>query len=166
MNIRKVESADAEKIANIYNHYIQKTIITFEEEPVTSEEMGKRIQKVTQSDLPWVVAELDGDILGYAYAAKWHERSAYRFTVEPSIYLSSHYKGKGLGRKLYTILLDHLKKNGIQNVIGVIALPNEPSIGLHEALNFKKVGEFPDVGYKFNTSISVGYWQLKLAALP
>lgn len=162
MKIRNIRSSDAEQITRIYNYYIQNTVITFEEDLVTSEEMNNRIEKVHQSYLPWLVIELDGKIQGYAYAAKWHERSAYRFTVETSIYISSQSTGKGLGKKLYNSLLDQLQKNGIRNVLGVIALPNEPSIALHEAFYFEKVGEFSDVGYKFDKSISVGYWQLKL----
>ena len=161
MKIRATNPSDAGKIADIYNHYVRHTTITFEEEQVSSEQMALRIEKVTRSGLPWLVAEEDDEILGYAYAGQWHERSAYRYTVEPSVYLSPDAVGRGLGRLLYRQLLEDLRQKGIKNVMGVIALPNDQSVGLHESFGFEKVGEFSDVGFKFGKWISVGYWQLK-----
>lgn len=162
MRIRNAELSDAGQIAKIYNYYIRNTAITFEETLVTAEEISRRISKTNQSGLPWLVAETDGEVLGYAYAAKWHERSAYRFTVESSIYILKDATGKGLGKQLYHNLIESLHQQDIHNILGVIALPNKQSVGLHEKFGFKKMGELPHVGFKFGKWISVGFWQLEL----
>jgi L-amino acid N-acyltransferase YncA len=163
MQIRKVALTDAKRIVEIYNYYIKDTTITFEEEEISKEIMEKRIyEKTVKEKLPWIVLEQDGEVQGYAYAGIWHKRSAYRFTVELSIYLDKKCLHKGFGRTLYTELLNIIKKTDIKNVLGVIALPNEASIHLHETLGFQKVGEFPHVGLKYNQWISVGFWQLEL----
>lgn len=163
MQIRKVALTDAKRIVEIYNYYIKHTIITFEEEELSEEIMEKRIYDITvQQKLPWIVIEDNGVVLGYAYAGKWHKRSAYRFTVELSIYLDKKCLYKGFGKSLYTELLNILKNTDVKNVLGVISLPNEASVHLHETLGFKKVGEFPNVGLKYNQWISVGFWQLEL----
>lgn len=164
MEIRKIKFSDVEQITEIYNFYIDNTLITFEEERITPDDMRQRVEKVIKNDLPWIVLEDEegtGEILGYAYANFWHQRSAYRFTVEPSVYLAEHLKGRGYGKILYQALLEILHHKGIKNLLGVIALPNEPSVGLHESLGFKKVGEFNEVGFKFEQWVSVGYWQLQ-----
>ncbi|KLV04639.1 phosphinothricin acetyltransferase [Photobacterium aquae] len=159
MRIRAVALNDADQITDIYNHYIRDTVITFEETPITNAEIAARIQKVTDAALPWLVAEHNGEILGYAYAAPYHVRSAFRFTVEPSVYLAPNATGRGIGKRLYQALIEQLAQTTIKNIIGVIALPNVPSVALHERLGFRKVGEFADVGFKFGQWISVGYWQ-------
>lgn len=163
MIIRTVQSSDSDAIAAIYNHYVRHTTITFEEDNVSQTVMAERIDYLAKSGLPWLVAEVDGEIKGYAYAGHWHLRSAYRFTVEPTIYLAKESIGAGVGRVLYQALLDRLQDMGIKHVIGVIALPNVSSVGLHESMGFRKVGEFADIGYKFEQAISVGYWQLSFA---
>ncbi|ADZ90538.1 arsinothricin resistance N-acetyltransferase ArsN1 family B [Marinomonas mediterranea] len=160
--IRNATPQDAAKIAAIYNHYIVKTSITFEEEPVSIIDIVERVQKVQGKDLPWLVAEVDGEIAGYAYAAHWHNRSAYRFSVEASVYLSPCYSGKGLGTALYQALFDALKKTDVHTVIGCLALPNEASVALHNKFDMKKIGHFEQVGFKFGQWWDVGYWQLTL----
>ncbi|WCN08587.1 arsinothricin resistance N-acetyltransferase ArsN1 family B [Marinomonas mediterranea] len=160
--IRNATPQDAAKIAAIYNHYIVKTSITFEEEPVSIIDIVERVQKVQGKDLPWLVAEVDGEIAGYAYAAHWHNRSAYRFSVEASVYLSPCYSGKGLGTALYQALFDALKKTDVHTVIGCLALPNEASVALHNKFGMKKIGHFEQVGFKFGQWWDVGYWQLTL----
>lgn len=163
MLIRSVSTKDVTSLTEIYNDYIEKTVITFEEESITAEEMAARIDKVSQAHLPWLVLEEEeGKVLGYAYAANWHGRSAYRFTAEPTIYLAEAAKGKGQGKILYSSLIEELRKKGFKQLIGLIALPNAASVGLHESLGFKKVGEFKDVGFKFDQWLSVGYWQRAL----
>lgn len=164
MVIRDVAASDMQQIADIYNHYIHTTTISFEELSVSAEQMRDRVQAVLDIALPWLVAELDGKVIGYAYAGQWKARSAYRYTVEPSIYLDHSATGKGAGRRLYSALFEQLKVLGISNAVGSIALPNPSSIGLHESLGFKKVGEFSNIGMKFGKKISVGYWQLELSA--
>lgn len=157
--IRPANAADAAEIANIYNHYIKNTTITFEEIEVTGEEMARRIDNVTAAGLPWYVIEHNGKLAGYAYATKWRERSAYRFSVESTVYLKQEYAGQGLGKILYSRILDVLHDKGFHVVIGGIALPNEASTALHESLGFSKVAEFREVGQKFGRWINVGYWE-------
>ena len=176
MLIREVQLLDVEDITTIYNHYISNTVITFEEEEVTAEVFDQRIKKIKSLDLPWLVAEDDTkgvndagcdkhsgkDVLGYAYASPWRERSAYRFTVEVTVYLSPLAIHRGLGSKLYEALIAELRKKSVHVIIGVIALPNDASIALHEKFGMKKVAHFSEVGYKFDQWIDVGYWQLNL----
>lgn len=164
MEIREVKDTDSAQIVEIYNYYVESTSISFEEEPISVEVMQQRIKDVLSLGFPWLVAEVDGQVLGYAYANRWKPRSAYRFTVEPSIYVKLGITSKGIGSTLYSYLLDNLREKQIKNVIGVITLPNESSIRLHERLGFKKVGEFPNIGLKFGEKKSVGYWQLELNA--
>ncbi|QMV16310.1 GNAT family N-acetyltransferase [Vibrio spartinae] len=164
MNIRDTHLNDSAAITAIYNPFIRDTTITFEEQPLSVEQMSARLQKTLSTGFPCLVLEVDNEVIGYAYASPWHIRSAYRFTVESTIYLAPTAAGNGFGRKLYSALLDRLKQQGIKNVMGVIALPNLPSVRLHESLGFKPVGEFYDIGFKFNRHISVGYWQLDIEA--
>jgi phosphinothricin acetyltransferase len=160
--IRKATAADAEAIAGIYNHYIQETIITFEEQPVPASDIAKRIAEVSAASLPWLVAEKNGSLVGYAYATKWKDRSAYRFSVETTIYLDPDVVGKGIGTSLYQALLTQLKDLELHVAVGCIALPNSASIVLHEKLGFRKVAHFSDVGFKFSKWIDVAYWELLL----
>lgn len=160
--IRQANSADAEDIAHIYNHYVRETIVTFEEQAVSIAEMAKRLADTVANSLPWLVAEQDGTIVGYARASKWKPRSAYRFSVETTIYLAPDCLGQGVGTSLYQFLIDDLKKLGLHTAIGGIALPNAGSVALHEKLGFRKVAHFDEVGFKFGKWIDVAYWQLSL----
>jgi len=162
--IRPATPADAARICAIYNHYVTTTTVSFEEQAVTEPEMAQRIADVDTAGLPWLVLEIDGALAGYAYATKWRVRPAYRHSVESSVYLDQAYAGRGLGRTLYGALLDRLRERGLHVVIGGIALPNDASAGLHEALGFRKVAHFSEVGRKFGRWLDVGYWELKLGA--
>lgn len=157
--IRTVETKDILEICSIYNYYIENTTITFEEEPISVDEMGKRIIEVVSS-YPWLVYEDHGTVIGYVYASKWKSRAAYRHSVELSIYLSKNNLGKGIGKKLYEKIIAELKKTDVHAVIGGMSLPNERSKKLHESLGFKKIAEFKETGYKFQKWIDVGYWEL------
>jgi phosphinothricin acetyltransferase len=158
-HIRSVQAGDEAQITSIYNHFIDNTIITFEEKHVELEEMKARIERLTR-DYPYFVYVLDGRILGYAYAGPWKERSAYRFTVECSIYLAPQVHGKGIGKVLYSKLISGLKSQGYKCLIGGISLPNPASVGLHESLGFKHLGTFSKVGFKFDHWIDVAYYEL------
>lgn len=159
--IRAITRDDAERIAILYNYYIEKTVITFEEEPIDAAEMNRRIDKVTQTH-PWLGQEQDGVLAGYAYAAPWHSRCAYRLSAETTIYVDSHYLGMGIGFSLYGALIEQLRARGFHCAIGGIALPNQASVALHKKLGFRKVAEFEEVGWKFGRWINVGYWELIL----
>lgn len=159
--IRPVSSDDAEAICAIYNYYIQNTCISFEENDVVPLEMTRRIIDVTET-LPWLIVETEGVIDGYAYATKWRARSAYRFSVEISVYLSQNSIGKGYGAHLYGSLIDQLATLGVHAVIAGIALPNDKSVKLHEKMGMTKVAHFEQVGFKNQQWIDVGYWQKML----
>jgi L-amino acid N-acyltransferase YncA len=159
--IRYATPDDSGQICNIYNHYILKTQITFEEQPVSPEDMVQRIQETLQS-LPWLVWEEEQQLLGYAYASKWKGRCAYRYSVESTIYLHPDSVGKRIGSQLYSALLTDLRQGQFHTVIGGIALPNETSVALHEKFGFEKIAHFREVGKKFDRWIDVGYWQLLL----
>lgn len=158
--IRPVRAKDAEAVAAIYNYYIQNSWATFEEQPLSLPEMSRRIQAVVDKGLPWFVVEEEGSVIGYSYAGPWKDRSAYRFSVESTIYLVPGALGQGIGSQLYGALLDAVREARIHSVIGIIALPNEASVALHEKLGFKKVAHLSEVGWKFDRRIDVGYWQL------
>jgi len=159
--IRNVTINDAKKICDIYNHYVQNTTISFEKQPVSVPEMKKRIQKITAS-YPWLVSEKTHIITGYTYASTWMVRSAYKYTVESTIYLDPTFKGKGIGSKLYGSLITELCKLSVHSVIGIITLPNPASVALHEKMGFEKVAHYKEVGWKFNKWIDVGHWELVL----
>jgi L-amino acid N-acyltransferase YncA len=163
MNIRDARVEDAESFASIYNHFVLTTSISFEEAEVPVIEMAGRIADVQAASLPWLVAEQDGVVRGYAYATKWRVRNAYRFSVETTVYLAPDSAGQGIGTVLYRALLDRLRAGGYHLAIGGIALPNPASIALHEKLGFEKVAKFREVGFKFGRWTDVGYWQLALA---
>jgi len=162
--IRPASSPDAARICAIYNHYVAGSTISFEEAPVSTDDMAARIAEVTNGGLPWLVLDVDGVVAGYAYATKWRARPAYRHAVESSVYLDPALAGRGHGRRLYARLLDELRSRGLHTVIGGIAQPNERSVALHEALGFRKVAHFSEVGFKLGRWVDVGYWQLLLAA--
>jgi len=159
--IRPVELRDAQALAEIYNPYILDTTITFEEEPVTAEEMASRIEKVTTA-YPWLVWEEEGRVLGYAYSSVWRARAAYRHSTETAIYFALDQCGKGRGALLYQALLDELRQRGFHLVLGGLALPNEASVRLHEKLGFRKAGHMREAGRKFDRWIDVGFWELLL----
>jgi phosphinothricin acetyltransferase len=161
-SIRPAYPADAAAIASIYNHYVRSTTITFEESDVAPDEMQRRIATVTEAGLPWLVLELQGEVIGYAYAGPWKPRSAYRFSVESSIYLRQDVHGKGYARQLYQQLFALLRQREVHLVIGGVALPNEASVGLHRKMGFEPVGSFREVGRKFGRWVDVSYWQLTL----
>ena len=162
MKVRDAIPDDAEAIIAIYNHFIANTTISFEEEPVSAAAMRQRIADVRDGGLPWIVAQVDGKVAGYAYATKWRVRPAYRYAVESSVYLSGDFSGRGLGSALYADLIARLRAAEIHLVIGGIALPNPASVALHEKMGYEKVAHFSEVGRKFDRWIDVGYWQLKL----
>ncbi len=159
--IRNAKLDDASAIATIYNYYIENTAITFEETPVTSTGIQQRIDAVQSLHLPWLVVEEGSTVVGYAYATQWKARSAYRFTVEVTVYIASHAQGKGYGKALYAELFKLLKLTDVRSAIGVITLPNTESVALHEKVGMQKVAHFENVGFKFEEWLDVGYWQVQ-----
>jgi L-amino acid N-acyltransferase YncA len=157
--IRSATLADAWAVASIYNHYVRHTLVTFEEEPVSTKVMEQRISAVRSHSLPWLVAENRDEVVGFAHAAQFKDRSAYRFCVETSVYLVHGRQGHGIGTRLYSELLEALRQQHIHTAIGIIALPNPASVTLHEKLGFRHTGTLAGVGFKQDQWIDVGYWQ-------
>lgn len=160
--IRDVTLADAGRIADIYNYYIENTIITFEYEPVTEDDIRQRIIKIQQKNYPYFVYETDGNIIGYAYLNNWRERVAYDITLETSVYLDHKMMGGGVGSILYKELISRARKIDIHSLIGVISLPNDESRHLHRKFDFELIGNFRESGVKFGKLIDVEFWQLIL----
>jgi L-amino acid N-acyltransferase YncA len=159
--IRSATIEDAARIAAIYNHYVEGTVITFEEAVVSDAKMTGRMAEATSS-CPWLVSEANGAIVGYAYASPWNPRSAYRNSVETTVYVAPDHLREGIGVRLYSSLIEHLKSHGFHCALGVIALPNRGSVALHEKLGFQKVGELKELGWKLERWVNVGFWQLLL----
>lgn len=154
--IRVAEIEDAETLLEIYKPYVENTVITFEYEVPSVEEFEKRIEKVLKK-YPYLVAELNGEIVGYAYAGDFKQRAAYDWSVETTIYVKKHMKKSGIGRKLYEALEEALKLQNILNLNACIGYPEKDdeyltknSTQFHEHMGYNLVGEFHKCGYKFN----------------
>lgn len=162
--IRHAGPGDATAIAEIYEPIVRDTFISFETEPPSHEEIAHRI---TES-LLWLIYEEHNRILGYAYAAPFHRRSAYRWSTEVSVYVAPKAQGRGIARKLLHELLDHLSTRGFVNAFAGIALPNPASITLFESFGFSQVAVHRKVGFKLGAWRDVGWWQLQLrdASIP
>jgi L-amino acid N-acyltransferase YncA len=159
--IRAAETTDARCIADIYNWYVEHSTVTFETERVSEAEMDRRISRI-RKDYDWLVCEEAGRVAGYAYYGPFRERAAYRATMESTVYVTQESQGRGIGTQLYSALIDRAAALGFREMLGVIALPNEPSVRLHERLGFRKVGHLERVGNKFGKWIDVGIWQRHL----
>lgn len=161
--IRLAAADDAAAVAAIYRPYVEASTISFEEAAPDAAEMARRIAGDKPGYYPWLVAEEDGRLLGYAASSPFRTRPAYRWIVESGIYLDPSAMGRGIGRSLLTKLLEVLKRQGYAAVIGAIALPNEPSVALHEKLGFFHTGTYRQVGFKMGEWLDVGLWQKELA---
>jgi L-amino acid N-acyltransferase YncA len=163
VKLRIATADDAAAIAAIYAHYVTQTAVSFETEPPGEDEVRSRIADAGAL-YPWIVAEeSDQDVLGYAYAAAFRSRRAYRFSVETTVYLDPAATGRGVGRALYTALIPLLERQGFTQAIAAITLPNDPSVRLHEAFGFAQAGVYREVGFKLGEWRSVGLWQRSLA---
>lgn len=149
IQIRNVVLNDAQELLNIYSYYVLNTSITFEYDSPSLNEFTQRIQKITQK-YPYLVAVLDNEIVGYAYATSYKERAAYDWSVETTVYVKNNKHGLGIGKELYIHLEKALKDKNIVNMLACITYPNPKSIDFHTKFGFEKVGHFPKVGYKFN----------------
>ncbi len=159
MNIRRANSDNAGQIAEIYNFYILNTHHTFETEPLSAEEMRERVAEICEN-YPYLVAEENGEILGYVYATQFKLRQAYKHSVEASIYVKNQAKQKGIGSKLYEKLLAELAETDVHAIMAGISLPNDASVKFHEKLGYEKVAHFKEVGYKLGRWVDVGFWEM------
>jgi L-amino acid N-acyltransferase YncA len=159
VSIRLASEADAPAIAEIYQPYVETTRISFEESAPDAREMALRMQSPLH---PWLVAEEEGRIIGFASSSPYHRRPAYRWTVETSIYVAQGAHGVGVGRTLLTALIELLTRQGFVTAIAAIALPNPVSIALHERLGFAPAGTYRGVGFKLDEWADVSLWQRDL----
>lgn len=162
MLIRAARKDDFEAIAAILDHFIRHTAIHFANDPIPAAEL--RAQWVLhRATYPFLVAEIDCEVVGLAKAGAWRERAAYAWTPECGVYVREDQQRRGAGRALYGRLLEILRAQGFHSVIAGIALPNDPSVRLHEALGFVAVGRVPRAGWKHGMWHDVGLWQKDLA---
>lgn len=159
MNIRQAGLIDASQVTEIYNHYILTSHCTFEITAIDTAEMRSRISEALDHGFPFLVAEFENEIIGYAYARQFRPRPAYRHSAEISVYIRNDSQGRGVGTALCAKLFDAISKLDFHAVIAGIALPNDASVRLHEKFGFEKVAHFREVGFKFGKWIDVGYWQ-------
>ena len=157
--IRNVQIEDAQQLLDIYNYYVVNTVITFDLEALSLDAFKEKITTVS-ADYPFIVYEENSEILGYAYGSKFRPKPAYNNTVESTVYLKHGAQGKQIGSKLYNELLFLLKQKNVHVVLGVLTLPNEASVKLHEKFGFKEVAHLKEVGLKFGKWQDVGFWQL------
>jgi L-amino acid N-acyltransferase YncA len=160
--IRLATEGDAEQIAAIYAPNVTDTVISFELEPPSADEMRRRIEGTLQR-YPWLVCERhDGRLLGYAYAGAHGSRAAYQWSVDVSVYVHEDARRKGVGRALYASLFAALSLQGFYNAYAGATLPNPASVGLHESVGFRQVGVYRGVGYKLGAWHDVVWWHLAL----
>ncbi|MGH3351394.1 MAG: arsinothricin resistance N-acetyltransferase ArsN1 family B [Nocardioides sp.] len=160
-SIRSATPADAEACAKIYEPYVLATVVSFETEPPTPEEMAHRIGSALETHA-WLVLESDGEITGYAYATQHRTRAAYSWACDVSIYLDQDRRGRGAGKALYTALFSVLAERGYRRALAGIAIPNEASIGIHRSFGFTDVGVYRRIGWKFDAWHDVAWMQLDL----
>jgi phosphinothricin acetyltransferase len=154
--VRDAVDADMAAVQAIYGYYVTRTAASFEEVPPSCEDMTARLHKILRRGLPYLVAEQDGEVLGYTYAGPFRTRSAYRYTIENSIYVAPTVQRRGIGVILLSALIDRCTALGYRQMIAVIGdSANQGSIGLHRKLGFRQEGVLRDVGFKFNRWVDV-----------
>ncbi|WP_298236952.1 GNAT family N-acetyltransferase [uncultured Algibacter sp.] len=159
--IRPVHINDAQELLDIYNYYVINTTANFDIEPLTLETFTNKLNQIIPN-YPYIVYEENNEILGYAYGSRFRPRAAYDFVAESTVYVKHNVHGKQIGTKLYTELIRLLKETNLHTVLGVLTIPNEASIKLHEKLGFEQVANLKEVGKKFGEWQNVGIWQLRL----
>ena len=162
--VRPADLPDAAAIAAVYAPYVSDGLATFEVEPPDAAEIAGRMLRAPR--LPWLVAERDGEVVGYAYAGPHGSRPGYRWSVDVTVYLTAVEQGRGTAGALYGRLLPELRRLGYVSAYAGIALPNPGSVGLHESLGFTAVGVYRQAGFKLGAWLDVGWWQLPLVTPP
>ena len=163
LTTRSASEGDADAIAEIYAPYVRDTAISFETEPPPAAIIAQRITKTVETH-PWLVADQGGQVVGYAYAGKHRDRPAYRWTVDTTIYVDTAVHRRGIGRALYRVLLEILRRQGFRSAFAEIVLPNPGSVHLHESAGFKPIGIHKDIGFKLGRWHDIGYWRIGLAS--
>lgn len=159
--IRPVTINDAQELLDIYNYYVLNTTANFDIEALTLETFTNKLNQIIK-DYPYIIYEENNEILGYAYGSRFRPRRAYDYVAESTVYVKHTAHGKQIGTKLYLELIRLLKETNLHTVLGVLTIPNDASIRLHEKLGFEQVANLKEVGMKFGKWQNVGIWQLKL----
>ncbi|GAL78286.1 GNAT family N-acetyltransferase [Algibacter lectus] len=159
--IRKATLADTSALLEIYNYYVIHTTVTFDESALSLSAFTEKLELILK-DYPCIVFEDNNEILGFAYGSKFRPKPAYNYTVESTVYVKNGAHGKQIGSKLYTELLEQLKQRNFKSVLGVLTIPNPASVKLHEKFGFTQVAHLKEVGFKFDTWLDVGIFQLKI----
>jgi len=162
--IRGAEPADLDAVAGIYRHYVVNSVATFEENPPSADDWRAKLADLTGRGLPFLVAEVDGEVVGFAYASPWRPKPAYRHTVEDTVYLAPGWTGRGLGRALLEPLLSRCRAAGTRQVIAVIADSGDgASPALHRRLGFTDAGRLAAVGHKHGRWVDTVLMQRAIA---
>ena len=160
-----IRNADPERdspaCAAIYAPNVADSVASFEAVPPDAAEFARRITVISER-YPWLVAEIDGEVAGYAYGSAHRDRAAYRWSAECTVYIADGHRGRGVGKRLYTVLFELLARQNLRTVCAGITLPNPASVALHESCGFALVGIYRRIGYKFGRWHDVGWWQLDL----
>ncbi len=163
IRIRHCAPGDYDAVVEIYNHYIENTHATFDTSPYS---IGERVPWFSQFHVSGpnqlLVAEKNGTILGFCCSTPFENRAAYDISVETTVYLTPEATGEGVGKRLYKVLLQNLSGIGLHGAYAGVALPNDASVKLHEALGFRKVGEYQEVGWKFDKYWNVAWYEIRI----
>ena len=164
MLLRDAQLDDLGRVLEIYAHAVEHGIASFETEVPSSAELERRWRAVVDVGLPWIVAEADGVLLGYAYAVPYRARPAYRYTVEESVYVAPEAQRRGVGRALLVELIERCRASGKRQMLAVVGGGDEhpASVGLHESVGFVRVGTLRRVGFKFERWLDTLILQLDL----
>ena len=162
IDIRTAKPSDAEALAAIYAHHVLHGTASYEIEPPSTADMRAKIEHISKLGWPFIVAEIDGELAGYAYATQFRDRAAYRFACEDSIYVAAARTGRGIGRALLQRLIERSSTYGFKTMIAVVGGAEPASIALHEALGFVEVGRLTAVGFKFGRWLDSVYLQVEL----
>ncbi len=162
MMIRAAELSDAEVLVKIYNPYIKETTVTYEYEEISAEEFRARMEAVMPR-YPYIVAEEKGEVLGYAYGSPYHVRAAYQWDCDLSVYVRKDARGKGIGKVLFSKLLDILTKQGYVNAYSFIDSPNPMSEAIHKKFGFAEIGCLHKAGFKFGRWLDMKLWGKRIA---
>ncbi len=146
--VRPAVESDLDRINDIYNEYIVDSHVSFDLEAWTIEDRQRWWHRYADGRFPALVAEIDGEVVGVTYAGPYKDKAGYAGSVETTVALDSQHHGQGIGRLLLTALLESLAASGVHRAYAFVALPNEPSVALHERLGYRRVGVLDEVGYK------------------
>ncbi len=161
IQIRVVQQKDVQDILDIYEPFVLKSAVSFEENVPDIDEMWHRISSIV-NELPYLVCEINSKVVAYVYASNHRQRGAYRWSKEVSVYVHPNFRKNKIASALYFCLFEILKVQGITNVLAGITVPHSSSIDFHEKLGFKKVAEYEAVGFKLGQWHNVGWWEMKL----